>query len=193
MLWNLVYDKKIKLHTHPDKIGRFLFCGKGHKYIISIDISSHPTIMLSDWTNFQKICQKKIPKKVNANISTKGLYIDRKKLIIFIENFQEGISSRMIITEIKNESLNISHVETLYDLNECLSLHYFDFNMNVSLLTIEKFCIKIWKMVQDRFYLENRIHSKEEISDSFLHTERNLLYFITNKSVLNVMNQEVFQ
>ena len=151
MLWNLNYDKKIKLHTHPDKIGCFLFCGKGQKYIISIDVSQNPTIIFSDWMSFRKICQKKVLKKVSQSMNTKGIYIDRKKMIIFIENFQDGINSRMILTEIKNDSLNVSHIETLKELTDCLSIHYFDFKMNISLVTIERFCIKIWKIVQDRF------------------------------------------
>ena len=191
MLWNLEYDKKIKLHTHNDKIGNFLFCGKSYKYIISLDVSIRPTIILSDWTNLLTISRRKIAKKSNETLSMRALYIERKKSIIFVENFKEDIHSRIVCCEIKNDNLNILFIENMYELNNCLALHHFDHNMLISLVTIEKFCIKIWKVMQEKVLLENRIHSKEEISESYLNTQRNLLYFITSRNVLNVMNQEV--
>ena len=189
MLWNLEYDKKVKLHTHYNRIGCFLFCGKGHKYILSVDVATRPTILLSDWTSLKKVCTKRIMKKTQETQNSKALFIERKKSIIIVENFKENLNSRLILCEIRNENLNILFNEN-QDLNDCLALHYFDYKMIATLVTIEKFCIKIWKIMQDKFLLENRIHSKEEISESFLNSERNLLYFVTNKNILNVMNQD---
>lgn len=191
MLWNLELDKKIKLHTHNSLIGSFLFCGKFHKYIISLDISTKPTIIFSDWTNFTKICQKKLIKKSKETLNCKAVYIERKKMILFIENFSEKSYSRLIVGEIKNDNFICIFIESMQNIHDCLAIHYFDYNYTISLVTVEKFNIKIWKLMSDKIILENRVHSKDEISESFLNVERNLMYFVTSRNVLNVINQEV--
>lgn len=191
MLWNLIHDKKIKLHTHKEQIGSFLFCGKGMKYIISIDLSQSPNILFSDWTAMIKLKNKNTPKKPSESLNTLGIYIEKRKTVIFIENFKEKNLSRMIVAEIKNENFAILQMETLQEIDDCLAVHYFDWKRNIELVTIEKFCIKIWKFFNDQVVLDMRIHSKEEISDSYLNTERNILYFVTSQKDLNLMNQDV--
>lgn len=141
--------------------------------------------------NFSKISEKKKLKKRNETINAFSLHIERKKLIIFVENFGNFANSRVIIAEIKAEKLLINSVESVQDLHECISIHYFDYNGSITFVTIEKFCIKMWKIYSEKLVLENRIHSKEEISESHLNMERNMLYFVTNRSFLNVMNHNV--
>lgn len=141
--------------------------------------------------NFSKLSEKKKLKKKDETINALSLNIERKKLIIFIENFGNFTNSRAIIAEIKSEKLLISSVENIQDLHECLSIHYFDYNTSITFVTIEKFCIKMWKIYPEKLVLENRIHSKEEISETYLNIERNMLYFVTNKNLLNVMNHNV--
>lgn len=191
ILWNYELDKKVKIHTHKSRIVNFLFCGKGLHYIVSIDSSINPTLILSEWTSFSKLCEKKMGKKAHETNHAFGLYIERKRQIVFFENLINCSYSRIIVSELRNENLAVSLIENLHDLGTCLSVHYFDYNMSVTLVTVEKFCIKFWKFNGEKINLENRIHSKEEISEAFLSLERNLLYFVTSRNVLNVLNQAV--
>lgn len=193
MLWNLSCDKKVRLHAHRGQIGSFLFCGKGLRWLASLDQTASPALLLSDWASLRRVGQKRLARRPWTVDSTRAVYVERRRLLVFLESCAEAEIARLSVAELRNEGLGLGQSETLQEFGECLALHYFDCKLSVALVAVERFRIKIWLLVHEKFVLDSRVHSKEEISASFLHVERSLLYFITGRSVLNVMNQEVSQ
>ena len=106
-----------------------------------------------------------------------------------------GISNNsgyvLILYEIKNDSVNQIFSSQLEHSSICQNLLFFESMVSdLQFTTIETNCIKYWTFVNGKVMLNNKIHVKNDITDSSVSKLNSLLLFVDAYGRGIVVNQK---
>lgn len=108
LLWDLQYDKKIKMHTHEHQIQNILFAGEDDRYLITLDGYYKVSLFVSEWESLKRITQIYLPDKqrqlpVHSVLSA---YNKKSEELVIVENEQKG-GYRLSVWTFRNELLDL--------------------------------------------------------------------------------------
>jgi hypothetical protein len=67
LLWDLIMDKKVKMHSHDHEIETLIFCGKRASLIASVSGGLQVQLFVSEWETLTRMHSVYLPSKHRRN------------------------------------------------------------------------------------------------------------------------------
>ena len=192
IIWDLLSDKKIKLHSHSTSILQLCFLSHDDRLICSISGGLTPAMFVTEWESLRRIQQFKFPYKQRSSAleSIRMQYSYQNNILGVVEN-EAGGGYRLSFWEIKNNSVNLLFLNEVEHTGTCAEILFFEtIKGSLNFAIVERTGIKYWKFMENnKAVLTNKIFLRTEIVSASISRLTNLLAFVDVLGKAVLINQ----
>ncbi|CAG9334647.1 unnamed protein product [Blepharisma stoltei] len=158
VLWDPNTNRKVSIRSQNGPVSSIIF-SQGFDYLITISSSAKPMISVWRWRTLDLESSVWLPYKERKKSPVNVICNLIGNRLIAIEN-EAGGGYRVSIWEWKAPDLVLILVEELDMENQCIYTSIL--NDQVTLLTAEKNCLKLWK-IEEKISIDKRMHLKYKL------------------------------
>ncbi len=162
---------------------------------MSIDSQYRPTLLISEWSSLMLVQQHNLfPNLKDRPVEEYSVAYCAPNYLVIAEKYKEQYS--ISLWDLRGDSISLlaSHNEDV--LSKCKSINIFDSKNSkytFFFAVVEKNTVKYWGYTKatQKLELVNKIHIKDNISDSTISPLTQFLLLVTETGKLCIVNKEV--
>jgi len=184
ILWDVHSDKRVNLRCHEFKITSVVF-SPDQEFLLTAETSLQPMVCVWRWRSMEQLGAKWLPFKSRLQPPAKVISQFAGNRCFLLECEDQG-GYRLSIWDWRAPELVLQQVAELEVQVTCVDLHLL--TDNVTFLTSEEQCLKIWKL-ENPVVINKRMHLKSEVVASAYYPNSSLFFLLLNAGSVMVVNR----